>query len=162
MPRLTLARRAGSAAIDWIKVSAAMPTELKGDFNSFRSRHDTIKNKLNGLPEQATPVDFEYYKANVKNAALVEAFMEKYNAVKVPYPADNFSSGLAADVASVEESVTAELGSLAAKRAALNDQLVALANEKPFEEMTSEEYLEARPELKAQVEKQIANDPFWH
>lgn len=43
-------------------------------------------------PETAPKIDWAYYKSRVAISGMVDQFQSKYDAVKVPYPADNYSA----------------------------------------------------------------------
>lgn len=90
-----MAGRMAKAAVDWTKLAANIPKSMTAEFNAFRTKHETIRGSLNMLPEKATPVDFNFYLASVKNQALVEKFQALYATVEVPYPEDTESAKIA-------------------------------------------------------------------
>lgn len=58
-------------------------------------------------PETVPKIDWAYYKSRVAISGMVDQFQSKYEAVKVPYPADNYS----AKVVEQEGQVKSEISS---------------------------------------------------
>merc|ERR1712180_89129 len=156
------ARRVGQKAVDWISLGSRIPAAAKGEFAAFRSRHESIKSSLQSLPEKPAPVNWDYYTANVANQALVARFQEAYAAVSVPVPVDTESEAIAAQEQEIEAEVLAAIENSKAKVAELEGELATIKAMKPFEEMTIEEYLADKPELKKEIDDEIAAHNWSH
>merc|ERR1712168_635408 len=141
------ARRVGKKAVDWISLGSRIPAAAKGEFAAFRSRHESIKSSLQSLPEKP---------------ALVARFQEAYAAVSVPVPVDTESEAIAAQEQEIEAEVLAAIENSNAKVAELEGELATIKAMKPFEEMTIEEYLADKPELKKEIDDEIAAHNWSH
>lgn len=49
------------------------------------------------LPDQPHKIDWAYYKKHVPAAGMVDKFQKEYEALKVPYPPDNYTAQIEAE-----------------------------------------------------------------
>ncbi|KAI8492694.1 ATP synthesis coupled proton transport [Branchiostoma belcheri] len=125
-------RRAAVKAIDWIAFAERVPPNQKAQFTALKAKSDAIYSKYLSTPEKPAAINFAFYKSRLANPALVDEFEQKFNAVKVPEPADTYTAGL-------EE---------AQKKAA-----AVYNNMPPTELMTYDDVFAAFPEMKPDKEK---------
>merc|ERR1712166_61996 len=107
----------------------------------------------------ASTVDFETYNAKVTVAGMVDDFQKKYEALAIPYPADNVSASLDTQLATKKAEYGAFVVQSAAKIAEIELELVKWENMRPIEEMNREEALVQMPHL---ANKLGIRDPAQH
>lgn len=151
------ARRVGQKVVDWVKLQQAVPAEVRGDFLAFRGKYESSKARMNAYPEQPQPIDWSFYKSNIAKPGFVEEFEKKFNSLEVPYPKDTASSRLAERQKEIEEQSQEAIKNSKAEAARLKQELHNLQSEKPYEEMTIDEYLADKPELREQIQKDTDN-----
>merc|ERR1712071_166642 len=116
-------------------------------FNAFRTRHETIKGSLNNTAEKPTPIDWARYTSVVKNQALVAKMQAGYDKVTVPYPKDTESGSIAEKEKAIESEIL--------QVSKLQQEIAKLQNQRPFEEMSTDEFMAAHPDLKREADREI-------
>ncbi|CAG0893823.1 unnamed protein product [Darwinula stevensoni] len=86
------ARRITKSAIDWATFAERVPPEQKVQFFAFKGKSDLYLRKMLSLPEKPPTLNFEAYKTRVANAAAVDKLKKQYEAVKIPYPENKYST----------------------------------------------------------------------
>ncbi|XP_046855551.1 ATP synthase subunit d, mitochondrial-like [Xenia sp. Carnegie-2017] len=150
-------RQVGKHVVDWVKIATKIPQAARGEFSGFRSRHEAIKSRLETFTEKPEPIDWEFYKQHVAKPGFVEAFEKAFSAVKVPYPQDTKSAAIKKDEIGYENSCIEVMKETNKNIANLKEELAQLKALKPFEEMTSDEYLADKPDLKKQLDEDFKN-----
>merc|ERR1712038_1528683 len=137
------ARRVTATTVDWAKFAEKIPAAQKPAFNALKNKTDAHIRKVASLPESLPKIDFANYKAKIAVAGMVDDFQKKYDALKIPYPQDTYTS-----------SIESEAGSLKAEYAKFVDEsksrIVGIQKDQakwealmPVEEMNLEEALDA-------------------
>merc|ERR1712066_120709 len=137
------ARRVTATSVDWAKFAEKIPAAQKPAFNALKNKTDAHIRKVASLPESLPKIDFANYKAKIAVAGMVDDFQKKYDALKIPYPQDTYTS-----------SIESESGSLKAEYAKFVDEsksrIVGIQKDQakwealmPVEEMNLEEALDA-------------------
>ncbi|XP_031567901.1 ATP synthase subunit d, mitochondrial-like [Actinia tenebrosa] len=149
------ARRIGQYIPDWVKISARVPTEARGDMGRFRAAYESLKTSLESVPAKPETIDWEFYGKNVSKPGLVSSFQKAYEAVTVPYPKDT-KSDLIAKREKEMETMCEQLKKESFSRIKEYEAELALVkSQKPFEAMTVEEYLQDHPDLRKQAAEEM-------
>jgi F-type H+-transporting ATPase subunit d len=147
-----------AAAIDWSKltVSLGLKRETVAALQAFRKRNDEARRAVSALKEQKTNIDFEHYRRILKNKGIVneaEKVLESFKPVKVD---------LAAQMQVVETIETKAVENAKKTAARVDSELKDLHNTlnnieqtRPFENITVEEIVKAKPEINDIIEKMV-------
>ena len=154
-------RRVGQKVIDWTRIASSVPAEVRAEFNQFRGTYEKTVAKVNAYPETPQPIEWEYYKNNVSRQGFVDEFQKKYESLKVPYPPDTSTDQLATLRAEIESKAEEAIRQSKLKAGELQQELEKIKAEKPFEEMTIDEYLADKPELREEAMRDSYNHK-WH
>merc|ERR1712037_606335 len=87
-------RRVSASTVDWAAFARKIPATQKASFTALKQKSDGFMRAVNALPAAAPKIDFETYKSKVAVAGMVDDFQKKYEALDIPYPADNVSASL--------------------------------------------------------------------
>jgi len=142
---------AGRKAFDFIKIGAQLPKAVKGEFGVLRSSFEASSSAMNALPSALESIDWDSYKAKVGDPSLVDAFKAQYAGLTIPYPVDTKSAGINAQQAEFKTEMAEYLTGSEERIAKFSASLAALHAEKPLADMTVEEYLADKPELRASI-----------
>ncbi|CCE65959.1 hypothetical protein TPHA_0N01780 [Tetrapisispora phaffii CBS 4417] len=154
---MTLAK-AASVKLDWSKVISSLKLTGKTatQLSSFKKRNDEARRKLYELESQPTSVDFSHYRSVLKNTAIVDKIESYYKAYK-PVTIDTskqlstiqaFEAEAIDNAKRTEEMVAKELLDLKAT-------LKNIESARPFDELTVDELVAAKPEIDAKVEEMV-------
>eukprot|EP00035_Acanthoeca_spectabilis_P019787 m.429712 g.429712 ORF g.429712 m.429712 type:complete len:159 (-) comp17053_c0_seq1:60-536(-) len=154
-------RNVGTKVFDFVKISDSLPAQLRAQLNSLRSQYSATQSKLAALSATPEPIDWEKYNKGINSPGFVADMKDAYTAAaKIEYPADQYG----ATIASSEKAALAEAQKLVdeskLKVAALEARLAALAAEKPLDEITVDEFLATKPELKSKIDDEIKNHNY--
>ncbi|XP_028395564.1 ATP synthase subunit d, mitochondrial-like [Dendronephthya gigantea] len=150
-------RQVGKYVADWIKIATKVPAAARGEFSGFRSRHESIKTRLESLSAKPDPIDWAFYKQHVSKPGFVEAFEKSFAGVKVPYPEDTMSPAINDEEKEFGKKCVEVMQETNSNISSLKEELAQLKALKPFEEMTSDEYLVDKPDLKKQLDDEFKN-----
>jgi F-type H+-transporting ATPase subunit d len=153
-----MASTRAAAAIDWSKltVSLGLKRETVAALQAFRKRNDEARRVVLALKEQKTDIDFENYRKILKNKSIIneaEKVLDSFKPVKVDLTAQM----------KVVETIETKAVENAKKTAArvdselkdLHSTLNNIEQTRPFENITVEEIVKARPEINDIVEKMV-------
>lgn len=138
--------------ISTLKLTGKTATQLSG----FKKRNDEARRQLFELQSQETAVDFEYYRSTLKNSAVVDKIEQSFKGYK-PVTLDAskqlstieaFESQAISNAKETEELVASELKSL-------QETLKNIESARPFDELTVDELVKAKPEIDAKVEEMV-------
>merc|ERR1711967_991 len=144
------AARTAVQKLDW----AALPQKLglRGStaqsLQTFKKRHDDARRRVQILSEQPQTVDFGHYRSILKNQAIVDDIEKQMSSFQVK----SIEAFEAQAVKSAEETkgkVDAELKDLEAT-------LKNIESARPFEDLTVDEVVAARPEIDEKVSSLIS------
>merc|ERR1711973_1013091 len=81
-------RQVAARAVNWAALAARVPKDPKASagFDEMRIKFETAKGTLNSTAEKPVSIDWDHYKAVVKDQALVEKLHAAYSVLVVPYP----------------------------------------------------------------------------
>lgn len=154
-------RKAGQKAFDWIKISSRVPQEARASFNSFRSRHEVNKANLAAYPEKPEPINWGYYRKTITVSGLVDKFEKAFSGVSIPYPKDSGSAEIESKKKEIEAQVAVAIADAKKKITELQKELNTVNAEKPYEDMTIDEYLSDKPTLRKQIEDDTRNHVWY-
>ena len=154
---MSLARSAANK-LDWAKVISSLKITGKtaAQLSNFKRTNDEARRVLFELEQQPDTVDFNYYRSKLKNTAIVdkiESYCKSYKPVTIDASKqirtiEAFESHAMANAKETESLVASEL-------AALNETLKNIQSAKPFDELTVDELVKARPDIDAKVEEMV-------
>ncbi|KXJ26547.1 ATP synthase subunit d, mitochondrial [Exaiptasia diaphana] len=149
------ARRIGKYIPDWVKISTRVPPEARADMGRYRTSYEGLKTSLDSVSAKPEPIDWEFYAKNISKPGLVSSFQKAFEAITVPYPKDT-KSAIIADREKEMEKLCEQLKKESLARIKEYEaELAQVKAQKPFEDMTIEEYLEDHPELKKQAQEEL-------
>lgn len=154
-------RRVGQKVIDWAKMGDVVPSEAKERFLAFKGRYEATLARVNSYPDKLQPIDWSYYTDRVSKPGLVEEFQKKYSSFSMPYPEDKTSAELAENEKEIEKLSLETIKNAKEEAVALKEVLKTINAQKSFEDMTVDEYLDNKPALRAQMEKDIENYKWY-
>ncbi|KAK9481314.1 hypothetical protein V1514DRAFT_323517 [Lipomyces japonicus] len=146
--------RSAALKLDWAKVATSLG--LKGNtaasLQSFRKRNEDARKKVFEFESQPTTVDFAYYRSVLKNTAIVDEIEAAFNKF-TPVTYD-----VAEQIKAIEGFEVKALENAKATETKVNIELADLVktldnieSARPFEELTVDEVLAARPDLEKKV-----------
>ncbi|GJN90792.1 hypothetical protein Rhopal_003806-T1 [Rhodotorula paludigena] len=148
-----------AAAVDWTRITSklGLGRETLAELNAFRQRAATARTANAAVKEQKTSVDFEHYRAVLKNKDIVaegEKLFKSFKAVDYDLQAQlkAIAAFEAKAVASAKEAATkveSELGNL-------NSTLKNIQDARPFDQLTLDDVAKARPEITKTVENMVS------
>jgi len=158
-------RQVAARAVNWAALAARVPKDPKASagFDEMRIKFETAKGTLNSTAEKPVPIDWDHYKAVVKDQALVEKLHAAYSGLVVPYPdTAGLLSNLEAEKAeqlSIDAATKADLEVAVAQAQSNIDKI---ENKKSYEIMTQEEFFELNPDKAAEAEAAAAKTAKIH
>lgn len=155
------ARRVGQKVIDWTKLSSALPEEVRSDFLAFRGRYEASKAKMNSYPETPEQIDWSFYKGKIKKSTFVDSFQKEYDNLKIAYPKDTSSSQLLEKQKEINSQAQEAIAKSKEEVVRLQKELESIKAQKSFEDMSIDEYLADKPELREKVERDTKNH-IWY
>ena len=152
-------RQVIAKSVNWAALAARIPKDPKASagFDEMRIKFETAKGALNTVPETPAPIDWDHYKAVVKNTALVEKFHAAYSSLAVPYPST--AESLAALAAEKDAQVAADAETAKALEGTVmkaQENIDKITGIKAYEIMTLDEYLALNPEVQAKIDAYVA------
>ena len=154
-------RRVGQKVIDWAKMGDVVPSEAKERFLALKGRYEATLARVNSYPDKLQPIDWSYYTDRVSKPGLVEEFQKKYSSFSMPYPEDKTSAELAENEKEIEKLSLETIKNAKEEAVALKEVLKTINAQKSFEDMTVDEYLDNKPALRVQMEKDIENYKWY-
>lgn len=154
-------RRAGQKVFDWAKLSSNVPEYGRGDFLAFKGRYEVQKAKMNVFSEKPNPIDWNFYKSNVSNTQLVENFRKQYESLNIPYPKDTMSEIIAAREKVEDAKAAVAIQEAEVEKREFAEELAKLKAQKPYEDMTLEEYVADKPEIVEMADRNAYNSDWY-
>jgi len=149
----------GQKAFDFAAIAAKLPASARGQFGNLRGQYGVLKAKLDQLPAEKAAIDFGAYNFTSVLSKNVPEIKKIYDGAKVEYPA--------ADIASIDAKQKTTLAAAdalikasEARLASLEAQLAALHAEAPLTEMSTDQYLADKPDLKAKIAADLEKGAF--
>lgn len=154
---MSLARSAANK-LDWAKVitSLKITGRTATELSNFKKRNDEARRQLHELEQQPAAVSFDHYRSVLKNQAVIdqiEGFCQKYQPVTIDsskqiHTIESFQEHALANAQATEKLVQNELTTL-------KQTLQNIENARPFDELTVDDLVKAKPEIDAKVEEMV-------
>merc|ERR1712083_414451 len=142
------AQRISASTVNWVEFARKIPAAQKASFQAFKQKSDGFVRAVNALPETAPKIDFDAYRSKISVAGMVDDFQAKYEALDIPYPKDNATAALDAQLVTKKAEYTKFVAESEAKVAEIQTELDKWEKMRPFSEMTTEEFARQAPHLK--------------
>ena len=155
------ARRAGQKVFDWSKLSSSVPQEARAELAAFRARHEAARTACMSLPETPEPINWQYYQKNISKANFVDSFKKQFEAVSIPYPKDTTTEEVNKQEKEFESEALDVIKRSKLQAQELRKELEGILAQKSYQDMTIDEYLEDKPELRKQVEVDMKNHQWY-
>ncbi|CCH59910.1 hypothetical protein TBLA_0C00950 [Henningerozyma blattae CBS 6284] len=150
--------KSAATKLEWAKVM----TQLKltgrtaSELSSFKKRNEEARRKLLELQTKSTEVDFDFYRSALKNKQIVDQIQksfQQYKPVKINTSEQlstiaEFEKQALQSAKETEQVVARELADLSAT-------LKNIEAARPFDQLTVDELVKAKPEIDAKVEEMV-------
>merc|ERR1711988_1454538 len=153
------AQRISASTVNWVEFARKIPAAQKASFQAFKQKSDGFVRAVNALPESAPKIDFDAYRSKISVAGMVDDFQKKYEALDIPYPKDNATAALDAQLVTKKAEYTKFVAESEAKVAEIQTELDKWEKMRPFSEMTTEEFARQAPHLMTKLGQR---DPAQH
>ena len=154
-------RRVGQRVFDWAQLASKVPEEAKAEFGAFRARHEACRTSLAAYSEKPETIDWNFYKRNISLPGFVDSFQKQFEALKIPLPKDTASAAIEEQKKKNEVDALKVIEETKASVIVLEKELAAIKSQKPFEEMTIDEYLADKPDLRRQIDADTRNQNWY-
>lgn len=151
-------KRIAQSSVNWSSIAERVPAAQKNSFITFKARSDKYLRSVLANPAQSPKIDWAFYKNRIAIPGLVDTFQKSYEALKVPYPADNDTvkvEELRKEVQANIEQFKKESNLRIAEHQKELERIKALL---PYDQMTLEDFRDAHPELALDP---INKPTFW-
>ncbi|KAJ9576997.1 hypothetical protein L9F63_006434 [Diploptera punctata] len=134
------ARRAAQININWTALAERVPENQKSFFQAFKAKSDGYLRRMMANPEKPPKIDWAFYKAHVPVAGMVDDFQKKFDALQIPFPADNVTPLIDQQEKEVMKSVEEFVRSSNGRIAEYDAEATRLKGLIPYEQMTMEDF----------------------
>ncbi|KXL42260.1 hypothetical protein M433DRAFT_150985 [Acidomyces richmondensis BFW] len=157
------ATRNAAMKIDW----AALPTKLglkgstAGALQAFKKRNDDARRRVQQLSEQPQTVDFAHYRSILKNQDIIAEMEKQVNNFQVKkYDVSRQIKAIEAFEAQAVKSAEETKQKVDAELQDLEKTLKNIETARPFEDLTVDEVVAARPDIDQRV-AQLVSKGRW-
>ncbi|XP_058054677.1 ATP synthase subunit d, mitochondrial [Anopheles bellator] len=151
-------RRIAQSSINWAALAERVPSNQKANLAAFKTKSDKYLRSVTANPETAPKIDWAFYKKHVPVAGMVDKFQKAYEALQIPYPADNVSKLVEAQEKEVQQEIAKFVKESEARIAGHQAQIATLKSLLPFEQMTMEDFKDSFPD---QAVDSVNHPTFW-
>ncbi|XP_052861335.1 ATP synthase subunit d, mitochondrial [Anopheles cruzii] len=151
-------RRIAQSSVNWAALAERVPANQKASLAAFKTKSDKYLRSVTANPETAPKIDWAFYKKNVPVAGMVDKFQKAYEALQIPYPADNVSKLVEAQEKEVQQEIAKFVKASEARIADHQAQIATLQSLLPFEQMTMEDFKDSFPD---QAVDSVNRPTFW-
>ncbi|KAF7846071.1 hypothetical protein BT93_L5325 [Corymbia citriodora subsp. variegata] len=150
--------RSAALKVDWAKIGTQLG--LKGStataLQNFKKRNDDARRKVQVLSEQPQTVDFGHYRSILKNSAVVDDLEKQFNAFKPKsYDVGRQIKAIEAFEAQAVKSAEQTKTKVDSELKDLEKTLKNIEEARPFEDLTVDDVVAARPEIDERVEQLV-------
>merc|ERR1712186_84193 len=153
------AQRISASTVNWVEFARKIPAAQKASFQAFKQKSDGFVRAVNALPEAAPKIDFDAYRSKISVAGMVDDFQKKYEALQIPYPKDNATAALDAQLVAKKAEYMKFVAESDAKIAEIQTELDKWEKMRPFTDMNFEELARQAPQV---MGKLGIKDPVQH
>ncbi|KAH8278974.1 hypothetical protein KR018_012093 [Drosophila ironensis] len=152
------AKRIAASSINWSALAERVPANQKSSFGAFKTRSDIYVRAVLANPECPPTIDWESYKKLIPVQGLVDSFKGKYEALKVPYPQDTYSSQVDGQIKESQSEIAKYKKDSEVRIQNYQKEIAHLKSLLPYDQMTMEDYRDAFPETAIDP---INKPTFW-
>lgn len=141
--------------MDWAKVISklGLTGQTAASLSAFKKRNDEARRAVFELQNQPTEVDFAHYRSVLKNQAIVDQIEKEVSAyTPVKYDVTKQLKSIEAFEAKALENASATESVVAQELADLQKTLTNIDSARPFDELTVDDVVKARPDIDEKVE----------
>lgn len=153
-----MAAKTAASKIDWSKISSSLglKRETIASIGQFRKRADDARLKVSSLKESQSSIDFEHYRSVLKNKAVVDQAEKTLKDFKpVTYDVSAQIKAIEAFEGKAVEKAQATASKVDAELQDLQKTLTNIEQSRPLEDLTINDILTARPEIKDHVDNMV-------
>ncbi|XP_036148331.1 ATP synthase subunit d, mitochondrial isoform X2 [Monomorium pharaonis] len=140
-------------AINWSALAEKIPETEKTAFAAFKAKSDQYLRRMNMNPETPPKINWSYYKKSIPVPGLVDKFQKEYEAFKIPYPEDKYTSEVEAEEKQVHIKIEEFMKESNERIVTANKEIDRIKSLLPFSEMTMEDFRDAYPDLAINSDK---------
>jgi F-type H+-transporting ATPase subunit d len=138
--------------ISTLGLTGATASALHG----FRRRHEDAVKKVYELSQQPTQVDFAQYRNLLKNQTVVDEIEKAFKGFKpLTYDTSKQIKTIEAFEAKALENAQATAAKVQAELGDLQKTLDNIESARPFEQLTLDDLIQARPDIDAKVKEML-------
>ncbi|EME89095.1 uncharacterized protein MYCFIDRAFT_201783 [Pseudocercospora fijiensis CIRAD86] len=151
--------RSAALKIDWTNLGAKLG--LRGNtaaaLQNFKQRNDIARRKVQVLSEQPSTVDFSHYRSILKNQDVINDIEKQFNAFQPKkYDVQRQIKAIEAFEAQAVKSAEETKSKVDAELRDLDKTLKNIETARPFEDLTVDDVLAARPDIEQRVEQLVS------
>ncbi|KAJ9623128.1 ATP synthase d subunit [Taxawa tesnikishii (nom. ined.)] len=155
--------RSAALKVDWTKIGTQLG--LKGNtanaLVAFKKRNDDARRKVQLLSEQPQTVNFDHYRSILKNQAVIDDIEKQFKAFKPKtYDVNRQIKAIEAFEAQAVKSAEETKGKVDMELKDLEKTLKNIEEARPFEDLTVDEVVAARPDIDERV-SQLVKKGRW-
>ncbi|KAM3418315.1 ATP synthase subunit d [Cercospora zeina] len=157
------ATRSAALKIDWANLGTKLG--LKGStansLAAFKQRNDAARRKVQQLSEQPQTVDFQHYRSVLKNQDVIADIEKQFSSFQPKkYDVQRQIKAIEAFEAQAVKSAEETKGKVDAELQDLEKTLKNIESARPFEDLTVDEVVAARPDIDERV-SQLVSKGRW-
>ncbi|CUS10632.1 unnamed protein product [Tuber aestivum] len=143
-------QRSAALKINWVQIATSLG--LKGQtvasLQAFKKRNEDVRRKVAILSETPQEVDFNHYRAILKNQAVVDEIEKAYTSFKpATYDLNKQLKTIEAFEAEAVKNAEATKGRVDVELQELEKTLKNIEEARPFEDLTVDDIARARPDI---------------
>nr|XP_014094486.2 ATP synthase subunit d, mitochondrial [Bactrocera oleae]XP_014094487.2 ATP synthase subunit d, mitochondrial [Bactrocera oleae]XP_014094488.2 ATP synthase subunit d, mitochondrial [Bactrocera oleae]XP_014094489.2 ATP synthase subunit d, mitochondrial [Bactrocera oleae] len=151
-------RRIAQTSINWAALAERVPANQKANFGAFKTKSDVYLRSVLANPENPPQINWAHYKQLIPVAGMVDTFQKQYEALKVPYPVDNVTPQVEAEIKETKTEIESFKKGSQSRIAQYQQNIDHLKQMLPYDQMTMEDYRDSFPE---QALDPINRPSFW-
>eukprot|EP00053_Salpingoeca_punica_P001841 m.35135 g.35135 ORF g.35135 m.35135 type:complete len:157 (-) comp11249_c0_seq1:194-664(-) len=145
---------------DWAAIANRLPKTSRAELASLRTAYVAVQTSLSKLSAEPQPIDWQWYKSQIKAPEYVDSLKAEYEALQFTYPEDKISAAINANEKEAADKSAKLLAEVDQKIASLKAQLAAVKAERPLEEVTVNEFLADKPEWRKEFDKETEKNNY--
>ena len=150
--------RSAASKVDWTAVTTKLgltQSTLSG-LAAFRKRNTDAKDKINVLETQKQTLDFSQYRSVLKNQSIVDEIEKAYKSFKpAAYDVSSQIKAIEQFEAKAIENAQNTAKTIDAELSDLQETLQNIEQARPFEDLTVDDVIKARPDIQKNVETMV-------
>ncbi|KAJ3342284.1 ATP synthase d subunit [Gonapodya sp. JEL0774] len=153
--------KSAATKIDWATLTSNLRPETVASLSAFRRRHGDLSAQIAELRSQLKPIDFTSYRQSLQNTKVVD---EAEKAIKGFVPA-KYDVSEQIKLINAQEAKTLALAERTAAKVEvevkeLGELLKNIENARPVDQLTVEDVVAAKPELKGKAMKMLERQQY--